>query len=145
MTDRFNPPGIWRPDGRAFSQGVVQGPGEVVHLTGQVAWDEAGEVVGAGDAETQMEKCVDNVRVILGEVGGTLADIVSMTIYFVDRDDLPTIQRVRSRHFAAETAPASILIQAAGLVIPEFVVEIVPVAVVPHSRFTRPPSAVPAM
>ncbi|MQA07412.1 MAG: RidA family protein [Pseudonocardiaceae bacterium] len=138
MAERFNPDGMWAPNGRAFSQGVVQGPGEVVHITGQVAWDEHDNVVGAGDVEAQMEKCVDNVRKVLGEVGGRLGDIVSMTIYFLNRDDLPVIQKVRSRHFDTATAPTSVLIQAAGFVRPEFAVELVPVAVVPHDRFKRP-------
>jgi enamine deaminase RidA (YjgF/YER057c/UK114 family) len=138
MAEHFNPAGIWQPNGRAFSQGVVQGQGEVIHVTGQVAWDEHDNVIGPGDVEAQMEKAVDNVRVILAEVGGTLSDIVSMTIYFLDRDDLPTIQRVRARHFDVATAPASILIQVPGLVIPELLVELVPIAVVPHSRFIRP-------
>lgn len=135
MTGHFNPPQIWAPDGRAFSQGVVQPAGRVVHVTGQVAWDQDSKVVGIGDAGTQLEKSLDNVRVILEAVGGTLADIVSMTIYFLDRDDLPAIQQVRARHFPAATAPASILIQAAGLVTPELLVEVVPIAVIPESRF----------
>jgi enamine deaminase RidA (YjgF/YER057c/UK114 family) len=140
-SERFNPPGMWRPNGRAFSQGVVQGEGSVVHVTGQVAWDEHGEVVGAGDVGTQMDKAIDNIRTVLDEVGGTLADIVSLTIYFLDRADLPVIQRVRARHFPAETAPASILVQVPGLVVPEFLVELVPIAVVPGSRFHPPTSA----
>ena len=138
MATGFNPQGIWRPNGRAFSQGVIQGPGEVVHVTGQVAWDEHDRVVGPGDVEAQMEKALDNIRVVLAEVGGVLDDIVSMTIYFLDRDHLSAIQRVRSRHFSEGTAPASILIQVAGLVLPELLVELVPVAVVPHDRFRRP-------
>jgi enamine deaminase RidA (YjgF/YER057c/UK114 family) len=140
MAQGFNPEGIWAPGGRAFNQGVVQGPGEVVHVTGQVAWDEQSNVIGIGDAEAQLEKALSNVAVILGEVGGRLSDIVSMTIYFLDRDDLPAIQRVRSRHFAPETAPVSILIQVAGLVIPELLVEVVPIAVVPAERYRQPGS-----
>lgn len=138
MADGFNPQGMWQPNGRAFSQGVIQGPGEVVHVTGQVAWDVDDQVVGIGDAEAQMEQSIRNVRAVLTEVGGVLDDIVSMTVYFVDRVDLPAIQRVRSRHFTADTAPVSILIQVAGLVAPELRVELVPVAVVPHDRFRRP-------
>jgi enamine deaminase RidA (YjgF/YER057c/UK114 family) len=140
MAHGFNPAGIWAPGGRAFSQGVVQGPGEVVHVTGQVAWDEHSDVVGVGDAEAQLEKAFANVKVILGEVGGTLDDIVSLTIYFRDRDDLPAIQRVRARHFDPASAPVSVLIQVAGLVIPELLVEVVPIAVVPYDRY-RPPNA----
>jgi enamine deaminase RidA (YjgF/YER057c/UK114 family) len=140
MADGFNPSGVWAPGDRAFSQGVIQGDGVVVHVTGQVAWDERSAVVGGGDAAAQMEQAIENVRAILAAVGGVLDDIVSMTIYFVDRADLPAIQRVRARHFTAGTAPTSTLIQVPGLVVPEFLVEVVPLAVVPHSRFRRPGS-----
>ncbi|MQA05827.1 MAG: RidA family protein [Streptosporangiales bacterium] len=138
MADGFNPAEVWAPNGRAFSQGVIQGPGEVIHVTGQVAWDKDSKVVGADSAHAQMEKSIDNVRVILDSVGGTLNDIVSMTIYFLDRNDLPAIQEVRARHFPVESAPASALIQVPGLVVPELLVELVPIAVVPQSRFRRP-------
>jgi enamine deaminase RidA (YjgF/YER057c/UK114 family) len=61
-----------------------------------------------------------------------------MTIYYLDPADLPAIQRVRAAHFPASTAPVSILIQAAGLVAPELLVEVLPVAVVPNDRFRNP-------
>lgn len=138
MVRHFNPAGIWAPDGRAFNQGVVQPEGRVVHVTGQVAWDADSKVVGVGEAAVQLRKSFENVQAILAEVGGTLADVVSMTIYFLNRDDLPAIQQVRAEFFASETAPASILIQVPGLVIPELLVEVVPIAVVPTDRFREP-------
>jgi len=138
MVRHFNPAGVWAPDGRAFNQGVIQPEGHVVHVTGQVAWDSDSVVVGLGDAATQLSKSFDNVQAILAEVGGTLADIVSMTIYFLDRADLRAIQQIRAEYFPATTAPASILIQVPGLVIPELLVEVVPIAVIPPDRFHEP-------
>lgn len=134
----FNPSGIWGPRGRAFSQGVVAPDGHTIYVTGQVAWDEHSNVVGPGDVRAQMVKSIENIEAILHEVGGTLDDIVSMTIYFLDRAHLPIIQEVRSRYFKAGTAPASILIQVSGLVIPELLVELVPVAIVPPDRYRAP-------
>lgn len=136
MAEHFNPPGIWPQNGRAFTHAVAQGEGVTIHVTGQVAWDEHSAVVGVGDAGAQLEKAIDNVRVVLAAAGGRLEDIVSMTIYYLDPADLPAIQRVRAEHFPAATAPASIIIQAAGLVAPELLVEVVPVAVVPHERYS---------
>ena len=138
MTIRFNPPGLWPQLGRAFNHGVLQPEGRSLHITGQVAWDEDGQVVGAGDAEAQMRMCFRNVRRVLEAVGGELEDIVSLTIYFLDRADLPAIQKVRSEHFTAATAPASILIQTPGLVVPELLVELVPIAVIPAARYRDP-------
>ncbi len=135
---RFNPPTGWPRDGRAFNHGVVVEDGVTLHMTGQVAWDAEGRVVGAGDCAEQAEKCFDNVEAILEAVGGRLEDIVSLTIYFVDPVDLPAIQRVRAERLAPETAPASIVIQTPGLVAPELLVELVPVAVIPSERFTTP-------
>jgi enamine deaminase RidA (YjgF/YER057c/UK114 family) len=141
MRECFNPNGMWAPNGRAFSQGVVQGEGRVLHITGQVAWDADSKVVGIGDARVQLEKSIENTSRVLAEVGGTLDDIVSMTIYFLNRSDLPAIQEVRAKHFKYGSAPASILIQVPGLVIPELLIELVPIAVIPHERFHRPAGA----
>lgn len=138
MTTRFNPPSGWPQAGRAFNHGVVQPEGKTLHITGQVAWDRNGQLVGEGDVEAQMRKSFDNMIDILEPVGGRMDDIVSMTIFFLSRDDLPTIQRVRAEYFCAETAPASIIIQMPDLVVPELLVELVPIAVIPLDRYREP-------
>ena len=140
MTDRFNPPSCWPRNGRAFNHGVVAPEGRLLFLTGQVAWDENGAVVGENDCEKQIYKSFDNVEAILAEVGGRFEDIVSLTIFFLNPADLPIIQRVRAEKLRPETAPASILIQTPGLVIPELLVELVPIAVIPHERYRAPQS-----
>lgn len=138
MTTRFNPPSAWPQKGRAFNHGIVAPEGRTLHMTGQVAWDGDGVLIGEGDCETQIRKCFDNVEAILEAAGGRLEDIVSLTIFFLERSDLPAIQKVRAERLAADTAPASILIQTPGLVIPELLVELVPVAVIPHERYRNP-------
>lgn len=138
MTTRFNPPSGWPQNGRAFNHGIVAPEGRTLHMTGQVAWDGDGDLIGVGDCEAQTRKCFDNVEAILEAVGGRLEDIVSLSIFFLERSDLPAIQKVRAERLSAETAPASILIQTPGLVVPELLVELVPVAVIPHERFHAP-------
>lgn len=95
-------------------------------------------MVGPGDVRAQMRQCIESTRVILEAVGGTLDDIASLTIYFLNREDLPAIQEIRRELFQPGTAPASILIQVPGLVIPELLIELVPVAIVPPERFRHP-------
>lgn len=138
MTIRFNPPSGWPQMGRAFNHGIVAGEGRTLHMTGQVAWDGEGRLIGEGDCEAQIRQCFANVELILAAVGGRLEDIVSLTIFFLDPADLPVIQKVRAEKLAPEIAPASILIQTPGLVIPELLVELVPIAVVPHERYHDP-------
>ncbi|MEM8811462.1 MAG: RidA family protein [Pseudomonadota bacterium] len=107
-------------------------------MTGQVAWDSDHKVVGEADCEAQARHCFDNVAAILSAVGGRMEDIVSLTIFYVDPVDLPAIQKVRAERVSLGHGPVSILIQAAGLVSPELLVEVIPVAVIPDHRFVEP-------
>lgn len=136
MAEGFNPPGTWQPHDRGFSMGVVQHPGHVIHFTGQVAWNEAEEIVGPGDVAAQTHQCLHNIEAVLKAVGGRLEDIVSVTTYFTDRSQLPEIQKVRTTYFESATAPTSTSIMVAGLGHPDFLVELAPIAVIPPDRFT---------
>ena len=138
MTIRFNPPTGWPQFGRAFNHGVVQPAGRTLHMTGQVAWDGQGNLIGRDDCEAQIRQCFDNIEHILNAVGGRFEDIVSLTIFFVNADDLPAIQKVRAEKLAPEIAPANILIQTPGLVVQELLVELVPIAVIPDDRYHAP-------
>ncbi len=62
MTIRYNPPTGWPQLGRPFHHGVVEPKGRVLHMTGQVAWDNGGNVIGKGDCEAQARQCFDNVE-----------------------------------------------------------------------------------
>ena len=135
MANGFNPRGTWGPRQRGFSMGVVQHSGHVIHFTGQVAWNENEEIVGLGDVRAQTHQCFRNIEAVLSAVGGTLADIVSITTYFVDRAQLPIIQEVRNEYFDPRAAPASTSIMVAGLGYKDFLVELTPIAVVPDARF----------
>ncbi len=138
MVKGFNPTGTWTPRGRGFSMGALQGQGQVVHLTGQVAWDANETLVGCGDVEAQTRQCFDNIRTVLAAVGGTLEDIVAITTYFTDRSQLPAIQKVRSAVFRPDAAPVSTSIMVAGLGHEDFLVELTPIAVIPDDRFVDP-------
>lgn len=139
MANGFNPSGTWGPHGRGFSMGVIQHEGRVIHLTGQVAWDGNEKIVGKGDAALQTRQCFRNIQAVLDAAGGTLDDIVSITTYFTDRAQLPVIQEVRNEFLRAATAPASTSVMVAGLGHEDFLVELTPVAVIPHDRFVDPP------
>lgn len=138
MTTRFNPPTGWPQFGRAFNHGVIQPEGKVLHITGQVAWDSEANLIGEGNCERKMHQSFDNVEYILRAVGGIFEDIVSLTIFFLNPSDLPAIQKVRAEKIAPEVAPASIIIQTPGLVVPELLVELVPIAVIPSDRYHEP-------
>ncbi len=68
-----------------------------------------------------------------------MSDIIAITTYFTDRSHLSAIQKVRAEFFEPQSAPVSTSVMVAGLGHEDFLVELTPVAVVPHDRF-RPPA-----
>ncbi|MBM7068238.1 RidA family protein [Actibacterium sp. 188UL27-1] len=138
MVTGFASPDVWQSQGRGLQMGVVQPAGQMVHLTGQVAWDAQERIVGTGDIAAQTQRCFANIEALLQQVGGQLADIVSLTTYFTDRDQLPIIQAIRLRMFGQTQGPASTSVMVAGLGHLDFLVELTPVAVIPDTRFRMP-------
>lgn len=59
MTGRFNPPSGWPQNGPTFNHGVVCGEGRTLHMTGQVAWDRDGKLIGTDDCEKQIRQCFE--------------------------------------------------------------------------------------
>ncbi|MEM1047543.1 MAG: RidA family protein [Pseudomonadota bacterium] len=138
MVGGFNPPGTWQPRGRGFSMGIAPPNGQMIHFTGQVAWDEDERIVGPGDVSLQTRQCFRNIETVLAAVGDRLEDIVAVTTYYTARDQLPLIQQVREAVLPAGCAPVSTSVMVAGLGHPDFLVELTPIAVVPFDRFTAP-------
>ena len=132
---RINPNNVWADSEFPFNQAVVEPDGKRVHLTGQVAWDRKGKVIGRDDAKKQTECAIDNIVKILAELGGMLDDIVSMTMYYVRDQDLSDIQSERIRRFKKPTGPAVTGVKVAALVDPELLVELTAIAVIPDERF----------
>lgn len=111
----------------AYSYGVRAG--RVLWISGQVALDAEGAIVGVGDVEAQAAQAFDNLRAVVEAAGGTLDDVVATTTYMVDRAHSQTINEVRQRYLTGAVKPTSTLLVVAGLARPEFLVEIDAVAV----------------
>ena len=136
MIDAFDPPGVWSPFG-AFSMAVIQGTGQVVHLKGQVALDPQGQVVGPGDMRAQTRQVLENIRAVLASIGGTMADIVSLTQHVTDIDAFMTTGDIR-RQFFVEPFPVTTTVQVVRLYRTDLLVEITAIAEIPRDRFRRP-------
>jgi enamine deaminase RidA (YjgF/YER057c/UK114 family) len=137
VIESFNPPGVWPPFG-AFSMAVVQGSGRIVHLKGQVALDQDGQVVGAGDMRAQTRKVLENVEAVLASMGGRMEDVLSLAHYVTDIEAFMTTGDIRRGFFAAPF-PVTTTVEVRRLYRPELVVEISAIAEIPHDRF-RPPA-----
>ena len=136
MIASFNPPGVWSPFG-AFSMGVIQGEGQVVYLKGQVALDQAGQIVGRGDMSLQVRTVLTNIQTVLAHVGGQMSDIMSLTQYVTDIEAFMAAGHVRNEFFAPPY-PVTTTIEVSRLYDADLMVEIPAIAEVPKSRFKNP-------
>jgi len=136
MIDSFNPKKIWDPFG-AFSMGVIQGTGQIVHLKGQVSLDADGNIVGKGDMRAQTEQVLLNIKSALECIGGEMADIFSLTHYITDIDEFMKTGDIRMKYFEPPF-PVTTTVQINRLYDPQLVVEITSSAEIPKHRFKRP-------
>ena len=116
--------------GGAFSAGVEAPAGRTVYVSGQVSMDAEGNVVGEGDARAQTEKVLENVSTVLEAAGGSLDDVVKVTVFITDMGHYDGIHEVRRRFFR-EPYPASSMVEVSALIDPRLLVEVEAVAVIP--------------
>jgi enamine deaminase RidA (YjgF/YER057c/UK114 family) len=124
---------IAAPEGVAPGVGythVVLGTGRFVAISGQVALDEHGQVVGAGDAAAQARQVFANLQRGLAAAGATFDDVVKFTFYLTDIRYLPAVREARDAYVDAARPPASTAVQVTSLVRPELLLEIDAFAVI---------------
>ena len=128
---RSNPNTVAAPMGN-YSQAVRVETGDEVwiHVSGQIAIDPEGNLVGPGDVRAQTRQVFENLKAILAANGATFADAVKIGTYLTTLDDLAGMREVRSEYLTAEP-PASTAVQVVALVVPDALIEIDLVVVVP--------------
>ncbi len=115
--------------GGAFSSGVEAPSGRTVYVSGQVAFDAEGNVVGDGDIKLQTETVLEHVKTVVEAAGGAMEDIVKVTVFITDMGLYDQIHEVRRRYFE-DPYPASSMVEVSALIDPRLLIEIEAVAVV---------------
>ncbi len=104
--------------------------GDLLFVSGCVALDADGNLVGEGDVVAQTRQVFENIGLCLAAAGASFADVVKVTTFLTNIDDRPAVNEVRKQVFGA-AKPASTLVEVSALVRPEFLIEVEAVAVVP--------------
>lgn len=124
---------FYRPDGLPPVNGyshAVAFDGRMVVVSGQVPLDADGQLVGADDPEAQLRQVFTNLVAALDAAGATPRDVVKLTAFLTDLDDLAAFRKVRDEFLPTDQPPASSLVQVAGLVHPAFRAEVEALAAV---------------
>ncbi len=115
----INPPGI--SPNPALSPGIRVG--DLLFVSGNVAVDGGGNLVGGSDCEAQSRQVMANIRTIVEAAGGKMEDVAKITCFITDINNYPGYGKVRSETWPS-SPPASSTVVVAGLVLPEFLVEV---------------------
>ena len=103
--------------------------GDLVFVSGTVAWGPDGKLIGAGDVYAQAKQTIANIEDYLRRAGASLRDVVRTRIYLTDISRWEEVARAHREAFA-DARPASSLLEVSRLASPEMLVEIEAVAVV---------------
>jgi len=114
---------------RAYSQAVITEGGRIVWLAGQVGAADASGNSLAGDFDGQVREVFARLNQTLEEAGGSLADMVTMTVFITDARYGDRFTELRKETFG-DNFPASALITVAGLARPEMLVEVQGIAMI---------------
>ena len=124
---RRNPSTLHNPTG--YTHVVEATGGRTLYVSGQVALDRSGALVGAGDLKAQTRQVFENLKAALADSGATLDDVVKITVFLTDVSQIQAFREVRDGYFV-RGLPASTLVQVVRLARPEFLIEMEAVAVV---------------
>ena len=128
MLTEHNPDGVAAPFSR-YSHGI-EAPARLrwLHVSGQVGIDAHGRL--AADGRGQIEQALANMLAVLRSAGMEAGHLVKLTGYLTRREDVAAFREIRDRVLGG-ARPASTMVLVAGLVAPEWLVEIEAVAAAP--------------
>jgi enamine deaminase RidA (YjgF/YER057c/UK114 family) len=122
----LNPATLATP--RGYTHVVDVTGGRTIYISGQVALDRAGEIVGAGDLRAQTQQVFQNLKAALEAAGATFVDVVKFGIFMLDATQVQAVRDVRDTFVDVKTPPASTLVEVRRLARPEFLIEIEAIA-----------------
>jgi enamine deaminase RidA (YjgF/YER057c/UK114 family) len=117
------------PAPAGYSQVVEVRGGRTLYISGQVALDSSGNLVGSGDFSAQVKQVFANLKARLDEAGASFNDVVKLNFYLLDAGKLQIVRDVRDTYVNREHPPASTLVVVKQLFRPELMVEVDAIAV----------------
>lgn len=128
--ETINPPALSEP--RGYVHVTIVPAGKQVYVSGQVALDKAGNVVGKGDLAAQAEQVYKNLGEALAAAGASFGDVFKLVTYVVDLtpDKVAQVRGSRAKAFGTGPFPSSTMVGVSGLVHPDWLLEVEAIAAI---------------
>ncbi len=124
--ERISPDGLSKP---ATYSHVVKA-GNLLFISGQVAFDSAGNLVGENDMKAQLRQVMENLKTALASQKADFSNVVKINTFTTDVEAYLAVAEVRAEYFKGHP-PASTLVQIEKLARPGLLVEIEAIAALP--------------
>lgn len=125
----INPPTLATPPG--YTHVVEVTHGRMVYISGQVALDQAGNIIGVGDFRAQAQQVFGNLKAALAAVGADFTHVVKLNIYLLDMANLLVLREVRDQYVNTQQPPASTAVEVRRLAQDAFLLEVEAIASLP--------------
>jgi len=122
--------GTERQKSRSYSPAVVTDGGRIVWMAGQTALVDAGGTDISGDFEAQTHRVFALMDETLRRAGGSLANLVTMTVFVKEPRHGDRFVEIRKEKFADGCYPGSALITVTNFARPGMEIEIQGIAVI---------------
>jgi 2-iminobutanoate/2-iminopropanoate deaminase len=119
-------PGWAWDDGLPLAQ--AKQVGNTIYVSGQIAYDSNGKLVGEGDMKAQTRQVFENIKGVLESAGSGMKDIVKINTYITDGSKFMDMLAVRGEVFGADP-PASTAVVVAALAFPALLIEVEAIAI----------------
>jgi enamine deaminase RidA (YjgF/YER057c/UK114 family) len=127
----LNPTTIHKPNGYSHSAVVELGNSKMVILSGQVALDKDGNLVGKDNIAKQTEQVFANIKNAITEIGGNMNQLVKLNYFILQGQEIQPVRDVRNKFINTTTPPASTLVKVSGLFRDDILIEIEATFIVP--------------
>jgi len=130
----INPFTISTPKGYSHVVAIDLGNCTLVIISGQVALDKSGNLVGKDDVAQQAEQVFRNIKECVTSAGGTMDQLVKLSYFMLDVGQIQKVRDARDRYINTKKPPASTLVQVSKLFRDDVLIEIEGTVVIPRVK-----------
>ena len=131
MVELLNPPSLATPNGYSHVAEIDLGTCRMLILSGQVALDKEGNLVGKDDLAKQTDQVFQNIQHIVTNSGGTMKEVGKLSYFIRDVSQIKKVREIRDKYINIQIPPASTLVEVSKLFREDILIEIEATAIIP--------------
>lgn len=117
------------PAGRGYSSVVEVSHARTVYISGQIAMNKEGKVVGTGDMAAQTKQVFENIKLALEAASVDFNHVIKLTFFLTDISQMPAVREIRDQYINKANPPASSAVEVRRLIRDDLLIEVEAIAV----------------